>query len=184
MAGQAVYTSLSHAQPEKDNMTSENQAPRGYSFAPLVASQQGQANQHTPLALDYPLLDHSRHVRACYCVPQSSPDLLCSDRFCYETFRALFRLLAPFPLTMSWAAVVRGSALIPKTLRSSGEHPIHAFSWPPLPTQPAPPTSSPNMTHFGSLVSSMRGTNPANKIRLLRKVASILSLPVLRSVSR
>ena len=78
----------------------------------------------------------------------------------------------------SWAAVVHWSALMPKALRSSRKHPIHSFSWPS--TQPAPLlTSSPNITHFGSLVSSMRATNPAKKIHLLRKVASILSLPVL-----
>ena len=45
--------------------------------------------------------------------------------------------------------------------------------------------NSPNITHFCTLVSSMRATNnPANKIRLLRKVISMLSLPVLISVSR
>ena len=82
----------------------------------------------------------------------------------------------------SWAAVVYWSALMPKALRSSRKHPIHSFSC-PLPS-PRPPINSPNITHFGSLVSSMRTTNPANKIHLLRKVASILSLPVLRSVSR
>ena len=54
----------------------------------------------------------------------------------------------------SWAAVVHWSALILKALRSSRRHPIHSFSWPPM--QPAPPTSSPNITLFGSLVSSMR----------------------------
>ena len=81
----------------------------------------------------------------------------------------------------SWAALIHWSALMPKALRSSRKQPIHSFSWPP--TQPALPTNSPNITHFGSLVSSMRATNPANKIRLLRKVASMLSLPVLTSVS-
>ena len=34
--------------PEKDVMTSPNQTPGGYKFAPLVASQQGGANQHEP----------------------------------------------------------------------------------------------------------------------------------------
>ena len=47
---------------------------------------------------------------------------------------------------------------------------------------PSPP-SSPNIRHFGSLVSSMRARNPANKIRLLRIIASRLSLPVLINVS-
>ena len=34
--------------PEKDVMTSANQTPGGHKFAPLVASQQGRANQHEP----------------------------------------------------------------------------------------------------------------------------------------
>ena len=34
--------------PEKDIVTSANQTPGGYKFAPLVASQQGRANQHGP----------------------------------------------------------------------------------------------------------------------------------------
>ena len=34
--------------PEKDAMTSANQTPGGYKFAPLVVSQQGRANQHDP----------------------------------------------------------------------------------------------------------------------------------------
>ena len=46
------------------------------------------------------------------------------------------------------------------------------------------PTNSSDITHFGSLVSSMRITNPEKKIRLLRKVASMVSLPVLISVPR
>ena len=46
------------------------------------------------------------------------------------------------------------------------------------------PTSSPNITRFGSLVSSMRATNPANRIRLLRSIASMLSIPVITRVSR
>ena len=50
----------------------------------------------------------------------------------------------------SWAEVVHWSALIPKALRSSRRRPIYSFSCPP--TQPAPPTSSPNITPFGRLV--------------------------------
>ena len=34
--------------PEKDAMASANQTAGGYKFAPLVASQQGRANQHEP----------------------------------------------------------------------------------------------------------------------------------------
>ena len=90
---------------------------------------------------------------------------------------------------LSWAAViivymviVHWSALIPKALRSSRKHLIHSFPGPP--TQPVLPTNSPNITRFGSFVSSMRATNPANKIRLLRIVTSMLSLPVLIRVPR
>ena len=86
------------------------------------------------------------------------------------------------PLVLGLAAVVHWSALTPKALRSSRRHHIHSFSW--SPTKPASSTNSPSITHFRSLVSSMRTTNPANKICLLRKVALMLSLPVLISVSR
>ena len=82
----------------------------------------------------------------------------------------------------SWAAVVHWLALIPKALRLSTKRPIHYFSRPL--TQSTPPTSYPNMTHFGSLASSMRATNRANKICLLRIIASMLSFPVLLRVSR
>ena len=97
----------------------------------------------------------------------------------HETFRPLFRRLRHSP--SSWAAVVHWSALIPKALWSSRRHPIHYISCPP--TQPAPPTSSPNISHFGSLVF-VRATIPTNRIRLLRIIASILSLPDFMSVSR
>ena len=83
---------------------------------------------------------------------------------------------------LSWAAVVHWSELIPKALRSSWKHLIFYCSWPP--TQPASPTTSPNITHFGNLVSSMRATYPMNNIRVLRVVTSILSLPVLIIVTR
>ena len=38
----------------KDVMTSANQAPGGHKFAPLVASQQGRANQHEPACFGVP----------------------------------------------------------------------------------------------------------------------------------
>ena len=50
----------------------------------------------------------------------------------------------------SWAAVVHGTGLMPKALRSFRKHPIYCFLCPP--TQPAPPTNYPNITHFGGLV--------------------------------
>ena len=55
--------------PEKYTMTSANQTPGGYKFAPFVASQQGRANQHEPAFLGYPLLGPSGHVRAYDCMP-------------------------------------------------------------------------------------------------------------------
>ena len=58
----------------------------------------------------------------------------------------------------SWAAVVHWSALIPKALRSSKKHPIHSFPWPP--TQPAPPTTSPNITHLQSRCHKSRKQDP------------------------
>ena len=92
-------------------------------------------------------------------------------------------------LPSSWAAVVHWSALIvhwsalmPKTPRSSREYLIHSFPSPP--TQPAPPTNSPNITYFGNLVSSIRATNSASKIHLLPTLVSMLSLPILRSFVR
>ena len=139
----------------------------------------GERTSTSPLALGCPLLGPSRHVPAYHCMP-SSLGFLCNDPFRHVMFRPLFCRSASFP--SSWGAVVHWLALMPKALRSSRKHPIHSFPWPP--TQPAPPTISSNITHFSSLVSSMRATNPANKIRFLRKVASMLSLPVLRSVSR
>ena len=94
---------------------------------------------------------------------------------------------APCPAVLryslsSCAAVVHWSALMPNALRSSRKHPTHSFSW--SPTQPAPPINSPNIRHFSTLVSSMRATTLANKIHLLRQVASMLSFPVLISGSR
>ena len=81
----------------------------------------------------------------------------------------------------SWAAIVHWSVFIPKSLRSPRRHLIHSFSCPSEET--APPTSSPNITRFGSLVSSMRATDPANRIHLLRRIASMLLLPVFTRVS-
>ena len=53
---------------------------------------------------------------------------------------------------------------------------MHSFSCPF--TQSAPPTSSPSIAHFSSLVSSVRATNPANRIRLLHIIVQMLSLAV------
>ena len=148
-------------------MTSANQTPGGYKFAPLVASQQGRANQHEPACFG---------VSSPWSFPSRSGIRL---RVIVQPWLSLQRpILRHSP--SSWAAVIHWSALMPKALRWSRKYLIHSFSW--LPTQPAPPTSSPNITYFA--VPSKRATNPANKIRLLCKVASVLSLPVLISLSR
>ena len=115
--------------PEKDDMASANQTPGGYKFAPLVASQQcGERTSTSPLALGYPLLGISRHVRAYGCMPWSSPSFRCSGPFRREMFRPLSAILRHSP--SSWAAVVHWSALMPKALSSSRRYLIHSFSCP------------------------------------------------------
>ena len=147
-----------------------------------MACQQGRANQHEPACFglfspwSFPSLSGVR-LRACRSTALAFSAAIHFAMKCYAPCSAVVR---HFP--SSWAAVVHRSTLMPKALRSSRKHLIHSFSWPP--TQPAPTANSPNITHFGSLVSSTRATNPANKISLLRKVASMFSLPVLISVSR
>ena len=91
---------VTNVTPEKNFMTCANQTPGEYKFVALVASQQGRANQHEPLALGYPLLGPSRHVRAFHCMPQSSLGFLCNDPFRHEMFRPLFLRSAPFPLVL------------------------------------------------------------------------------------
>ena len=60
---------------------------------------------------------------------------------------------------------IESSEVVQKTL-----HPL--FLCLPSPKSPALPTKSPSTTHLGSLASSMRATNLANRIRLLRIIAS------------
>ena len=85
-------------------------------------------------------------------------------------FRPLFCRPAPFLLVLDCfrplvGVDAEGSEIVQETL-----HPLFFLA---SHTARAP-TISPNITHFGSLVSSMRATNPANKIRLLPKVAPML----------
>ena len=117
------------------------------------------------------------HTTACR---SSSPGFLCDYQFRHEMFRPLFRRLAPFPLVLGCSRPLVGVDAESSEVVQETSHRLFFLA----PTQPAPPTNSPNITHFGSLVSSMRATNPVNKIRLLRKVAYMLSLPVLISMSR
>ena len=122
-------------------------------------------------------------IHSVYHLPQdSSPSLwrgciiiLCSDPLRHEMFRPLFRHSAPFPLVLGCCRPLVG--VDDEISEVVQETPLPLFFL--APTQPAPPTNSPNITYFGSLVFFMRATNPANKIRLLCEVASMLSLPVL-----
>ena len=135
-------------------MTSANQTPGGHMFAPLVPSQQGRANQYEPACFE--LSSHwsfpSRSGIPLHDVVQ--PWVFSATiHFATKCSAPCSAVLRHSP--SSWAAVVHWSALIPKVLRSSRKHPtIHSFSCPS--TQPAPPTIFRNITHFGSLVSSMR----------------------------
>ena len=162
-------------------MTSANQTLGRYKFAPLVANQLWGANQNKP-ALFWAILSLVLTVTIGRTAACHSPALAFSAAIHIAMKRSVPCSAVLRHFRSSWAAVIHWSALIPKALRSSRKHPIHYFSCPP--TQPAPLTSSPNITHFGSLVFSMRATNTANKIHLLRRFASMLSLPVLTSVSR
>ena len=121
-----------------------------------MASQQGRANQHEPACFGlYPLL-----------LPvtfgHTTPALVFSEaiHFAVKYSAPCSAVLRHSP--SSWAAVVHWSALMPKALRSSRKHPIHSLL--------APHTAR-ALHHFSehhalrqSLVSSMRATNPANKI--------------------
>ena len=117
--------------------------PGGYKFAPLVASQQGRANQHKPtcFGLSSPCLVLPvtfGHTTAC-----RSPAMTFSAAIHFALQRS-----APCSAVLrlppsSWVAVVHWSALMPKALGSSRKHPIHSFFW--SPTQPASPTNSTNI---------------------------------------
>ena len=151
-------------------MSSVNQSPGGYKFAPLMASQHNDERTSTsPLALGYLLLlGPSRHVRA-YESACRSPALSFSAAIHFAMKCSAFCSAVLRHPPSSWTAVVHYLALVPKALRSSKKHHIHSFPWPP--TQPAPPTTFPSIRHFGSLVSSMRATNPAKKLLLHTLIA-------------
>ena len=127
-------------------------------FAPLVASQQGRANQHEPVCFElYPLFGPSRHVRAYDCMPYSSPGFSAAINFAMKCSAPCSTVLRHFPPSY-WAAVFHWSALMPKALKSSRKHPIHS-SFSCASTQPATPTNSRKIPHLGSLASSKHATN-------------------------
>ena len=83
--------------PEKDVMASANQTPGGYNHAPLVASQQGRANQHEPacFGLSSSWSFPSRSGIPLHAVVQPWLSLQL-DPFRHEMFRSLFCRSAPF----------------------------------------------------------------------------------------
>ena len=94
--------------------------------------------------------DHTYHTFACRSLALA---FSAEINFAMKRFSFCSAVLRHSP--SSWAAVVQWLAFLA----------AHAAP---------PPTNSPNIMHFGSLVPSMRTTNPAKKIRVLSKVASML----------
>ena len=144
-------------------LSSANQTPGGYKFAPSTrASEPARARLlWAILSLVFPVT--FGNTTACRSPALASSAAIYFTMKCYVPCSAVLRY-SPW----SWAAVVHWSALMPRALRSFRKHPIHSFSWPP--TQPASPTNSPNIMYFGSLVSFLRATNPADRICLLRNL--------------
>ena len=135
-----------------------------------------------PLALGYPLLGPSRHARR-YCCMRYSPALAFSAVIYFTMKRSSpCSVVLHHSLPSPWTAVVfYWSAVMPKALMSSRKIPHPLFFLTPY---TARATNCPNTTHFSSLVSSMRATNPANRISLFRKVVLLTSHPGLMSVAR
>ena len=137
----------------------QTKRPENTSSPHLWLVNKGERTSSSTLALGYPLLGPSRtfgHTNACH---RSALTFSAAIHFTMKCSAFCSAVLRHSP--SSWAAVVHWSALMPKALRSSRKHPIHSFSWPP--TQPAPPTNSPNITHFGRLVSSKRAQIPQTR---------------------
>ena len=134
------------------------------------------------LALGYPLLDPSRHVRAYYCMP-------CSPALAFS-IAINFAMKRPAPCSTvvrhsppSWAAVVHWSALISKALRSFRKHPIHS-SFFSLSSHAARAPHQFSKLHarrdssiFSPRILHMRTKNLANRIGLLCIIALMPSLP-------
>ena len=76
--------------------------PKGYQFAPLWLINCCEQTSTGTLALGYPLLGPSRHVRTYCCMPKCCPGSLCRDPFRHEYFRPLFRHPMAFPLVLGY----------------------------------------------------------------------------------
>ena len=66
-----------------------------------------------------------------YCMPQSSPDFLCSHLFRHETFHPLFRRLAPFPLVLGCIRPLVGFDTESSEVVRETPHPLSSFPWTP-----------------------------------------------------
>ena len=107
-------------------MTSANQTPGEYEFAPFVASQQGRTNQHEPVC--FGLFSHwsfsSRSGIPLYAVVRPWLSLQRTAHSAIQCSAPCSAVLRHSP--SSGAAVVHWSALMPKALRSSRKqsHPL------------------------------------------------------------
>ena len=110
--------------PEKDDMTSANQTPGGYKFAPLVASQRGRANQHEPacFGLSSPWFFPSRSDILLHAVVQ--PWLSLQRQFLHETFRPLFRRPALSPLALDCSRPLVGVDAESSKVVQEAPHPL------------------------------------------------------------
>ena len=144
-----------HVTPVKDNTTSSANKKKTdeKDLHRLCLVNYGERTSASTLALDYPLLGPSRHVRTCYCMPSSSPEFLYSDQFCHETFCPLFPRLEPIPIVLDCSRLLVGvdtkscevvqeiptpSTFSPAFIRSSRPLPVvrtlhtSAVSYPPF----------------------------------------------------
>ena len=166
---------------KNENETKQNITKNVYKLAPLLANRLSRADQHENAFFGLSSICPSRHVRI-YTTACRSPAVAFSavNQLTMKHSAPCSSVLRHSP--SSWVTVLYWSSLLLKTLRSSRRHSAQYFSCPPHTA--SSPIPLPNTTQFDSLVSSMRATNPANSIRLLRIIASTLSLPVFMEVSK
>ena len=84
----------------------------------------GERTSTSPLALGYPPLGSSRHVRAYDCMPLSSPGFLCSGLLHHEISRPLFRRSAPFPLVLGCSRPLVGVDTGSSEVIQEAPHPL------------------------------------------------------------
>ena len=175
-------TDLVKAKRRKWIKTKQNRNRKDTSWRRLWLINFRERTRTSTLSLSYyPLFGHPRQVRI-HIIACRSPALAFPAATHFAVKRPVSCSSALRHSPSSWATVLHWLALILEVLRSSTRHPIHSLSCPP--SQAALPISPPNIAQFGSLVSSMPATNPANRIHLLRVIASMLSVPIFTQVSR